>query len=272
MALKKEFIEWACSLSGCDGGNPDAKIWLSGIEWGGVDKSYYQNLHQEISKGKYTPSGLYDWKDSLTYPYGRNVAKLIAVIQGKDIGEYRQFANKCNGSEIFKMNLYPIAFRNTDDALWKKYGLDAITGFEEKHLFKTWCFLHRFPAVAALAKQKNPKVIICTGLSYLTDFFVCFASGIGTETPINTDTIPPPNQSSNQYSRRFYWAKLVNGTALFVVPFFSGQYGLNSDHLILEMGKIIKNTITSQWGQPDSENVGGADASTLGGAAGYPRR
>ncbi len=245
MALKKEFIEWACSLSGCDGGNPYAEIWLCGIEWGGGDKSYYENLPQEISKGAYTPSGLYDWKDSLNYQYGIKVAKLIAVIKGKDIGTYRQFAERCNGSEIFKMNLYPIAFRNTDDALWKKYGLDKITGFEEKHLFKTWCFLNRFPAVSKLAKQKKPKVIICTGLSYITDFFVCFASGIGTETPINTGTIPPNRtQTSNQYSRRFYWAKLCNGTALFVIPFFSGQYGLNSDHLIQEMGKIIKNTIT----------------------------
>ncbi len=39
MSLKKEFIQWATSLSGCDGGNPEADIWLSGIEWGGGVKN-----------------------------------------------------------------------------------------------------------------------------------------------------------------------------------------------------------------------------------------
>jgi hypothetical protein len=245
MVLKKEFIQWASSLSGCDGGNPNAGIWLSGIEWGGADENYYKTLRHEISQVKYTPSGLYDWPESLTYPYGRSVAKLVAAINGNNVTTYREFAARCNGSEIFKMNLYPIAFRNTDDALWKKNRLDNITGFEEKYLFKTWCFLHRFPAIAKLAKQKNPKVIIGTGITYLTDFFVCFASGIGIETPINSVEIPPEkSKSSNQSPRKFYWAKLSNGTVLFVIPFFSGQYGLNSDYLLQQMGEKIKNIIT----------------------------
>lgn len=244
MKLSQEFIDWACSLSGCDGGNPDADIWVSGIEWGGGDTNYYQKLGQEISAGKYSPSAAYDWQDSLTYPYGRNVAKLIAVIKGKDISHYRQFAAECTGSEIFKMNLYPIAFSNTNEALWKQFGLDSITGFEEKQLFKTWCFFNRFPTIAKLTKDKKPRIIIGTGISYLTDFFVCFAGSIGTETPINTGIIPPDNaKSSNQHPRTFYWAELSNGTWLYVIPFFSGQYGLNSDYLIQRMGEFVKKTV-----------------------------
>jgi len=30
----ERFYEWATSLSGCDGGNTEADIWLCGIEWG----------------------------------------------------------------------------------------------------------------------------------------------------------------------------------------------------------------------------------------------
>ncbi|MGB5233206.1 MAG: hypothetical protein WBN83_16960, partial [Desulfoprunum sp.] len=205
---------------------------------------YCEELRQEISKGKYLPSISYDWKYSLKNTYGRNVAKLIAAIHGEDVCRYSEFANKCNGSEIFKMNLYPIAFSNTNEALWKQFELDTITGFEEKQLFKTWCFFKRFPTIAKLAKEKGPRLIIGTGISYLTDFFVCFAGNIGTETPINTGIIPPDSTKiSNQHPRTFYWAELSNGTWLFVIPFFSGQYGLNSDYLIQRMGEFIKNTV-----------------------------
>lgn len=32
--MQQQVKEWACSFSGCDGGNPNAPIWLCGIEWG----------------------------------------------------------------------------------------------------------------------------------------------------------------------------------------------------------------------------------------------
>ncbi len=33
--VPENFKDWACSLSGCDGGNLKADTWLCGIEWGG---------------------------------------------------------------------------------------------------------------------------------------------------------------------------------------------------------------------------------------------
>jgi hypothetical protein len=59
MELKTNFIQWACSLSGCDGGNPKADIWISGIEWGynkndKTQEEYYKvDLAQEIANGEY---------------------------------------------------------------------------------------------------------------------------------------------------------------------------------------------------------------------------
>ena len=29
----ENFKEWACSFSGCDGGDVDSPVWLCGIEW-----------------------------------------------------------------------------------------------------------------------------------------------------------------------------------------------------------------------------------------------
>ena len=158
LKITQNFKDWACSFSGCDGGNPESGIWLSGIEWGyGKEKSqtkdeyetalrnyYTKELPEEIAKGKYTPPDKYHWLERGTYKI--IVRKLYHAIRGKAVKDY-------DGSEIFKMNLYPIAFRNTDGKLWKDWGLDKLTGFEEKELFKTWCFLHRFSFIREQVKK-----------------------------------------------------------------------------------------------------------------------
>lgn len=247
MHLSNEFIDWACSLSGCDGGNPKADIWVCGIEWGhtggekALEEYYTKELPGEIARGNYYPSGSYDWKHSLTYRYGISVAKLYSAIIGQKVEDYRKIAEDCNGSELFKMNLYPIAFNNTNEDLWHKYGLNTVTGFEEKQLFKTWCFLNRFPSISDFVNEHKPKLIIGTGISYLTDFFVCFAGSKGVNTTINTENLGLQTPGNKPNSRKLFWAKLDNGvTTLVVVPFFSGSYGLNSDILLQETGSIIR--------------------------------
>ncbi|OYV45561.1 MAG: hypothetical protein B7X10_05640 [Burkholderiales bacterium 21-58-4] len=148
------------------------------------------------------------------------------------------FIKGCDGSEIFKLNLYPIGFHNTDGNLWKKYGLEELTGFSEKHLFKTWCFLNRFPRMAALASEKHPKLIIGTGINYVTDFFACFAGYDVPDIEIKSDEI-----TQDGSTRVYYWARLKQGTTLVVTPFLSGRYGLNSDNLLQEMGNRISKLI-----------------------------
>lgn len=238
--LSENFIKWACSLSGCDGGSPDAKIWISGIEWGfiGDPSNYYKNeLPAEIAKGEYKPDlQEYPWKHSFTYPYGKSLAKLYCAIKGYDVKNYQEIAHKKN-NELFKTNLYPIAFNSIDPSLWKYYKIDELTGFAEKNLFKTWCFLHRFPAIAKLAREKSPKLIIGTGVSYLTDFFACYAGNTNINTTINIGKL------TRTKDRSYYWAKLSNGTILVVIPFFSSQFGLNSDYLLQEMGEKIKELV-----------------------------
>lgn len=246
MALtqKQKFVEWACSLSGCDGGNPKADIWLSGIEWGydsrdiSADKYYKEELPQEIAKGEYTPKDIYDWKFSLTYTYGRNLAKLYTAIQGGKVEDYTSVTNLA-GQELFKLNLYPIAFNSTNDELWREYKLHELTGFVEKELYKTWCFLHRFPFIAKMVNLHNPKCVICTGTSYLTDFFVCFAGNSGVSPEINVVVV----NNGTEKPRKYYWSRLNNGTVLVVIPFFSGAYGLNSNYLLQEFGEQIGKLI-----------------------------
>jgi len=236
-----KFSEWATSFSGCDGGDPNAKVWLSGIEWGGGDdEAYYgDKLPREIGNGSYQPPKRYDWKDSLTYPYGRSFAKLYAAMQGRDVASYREIGDY-DGSEVFKLNLYPIAFRNTDDQLWRKHGLERLTGFKDKYLYQAWCMLHRFPAFSEKLREHSPEIIIGTGVTCLSEFFLCFGRHMGREERIQSTQVSSENGGNTQ-ERTIYWSKISDKTHLFVIPFFSGAGGLNSDELLQKTGDLIRS-------------------------------
>ena len=157
--------------------------------------------------------------------------------------KYEEVANDCKDSEIFKMNLYPIAFPNTDDGLWDKYGLTKITGLPSKEIYRTWCFLHRFPAINKQVTNYSPKYIIATGISYLTDFVVCF-SGEKSDEMIHKEEIKPQSEA-NKSTRNFYWRRLNQKTILVVTPFFGGPNGMNSDYLLQQLGERIRNLNTN---------------------------
>lgn len=231
---------WICSFSGCDGGNIQADIWLCGIEWGaGSEIGYYdKELPDEIKKGAVASgSKIYNWKESLTYPYGRSFAKLYKSIKGESVEDYKSVSN-LPGDEIFKLNLYPIAFDSTDPKLWHQYGLSKITGFEDKNTFNTWCFFNRLPYFHKIADQHKPKLIIGTGIDYIRDFLMAFG-GINGIDELNVYTIEPQSVKNNTI-RKYYWVKISEHTTLVVIPFFSGKYGLNSNYLLQEMGERIK--------------------------------
>ena len=248
--VDEKFKEWACSLSGCDTRNTDAKTWLCGIEWGGPDEgengliNYYENqLPDEIAKGTYRRNDAdYDWAKHQKYSFGKSVAKLYAAYRGHDVHKYETALESFDPSELCKMNLYPIAFRHTGGDLWHKFKFDKITKFEDKELYKIWCFFNRFPFFAELARKEKPELIICAGVSYLTDFITCFAGQDGLTEPLQVGILKPKSPN-NQKDRRYYWTRLRTGTVLVVIPFFSGSNGLNSYHLLGEMGDRL-NQIT----------------------------
>lgn len=242
----KAFEKWACSLSGCDGGNPRADTWLCGIEWGGTygsdkaDYDYYQReLVEEINKGQYEPAERYDWEEHCKYRYGISVAKLYTAYRGLDVESYYKHIKKFSDTELFRLNLYPVSFRNTDYELWHKNKLDKVTGFDDKELYRIWCFLYRFPVFAQRVVEHRPKLIIGTGVSYVTDFFACFAGKSGISSPIQVGTLKPQSKG-NQTERRYYWCRLATGTTLAIIPFFSGSYGLNSNYLLQAMGDRLR--------------------------------
>jgi hypothetical protein len=256
LKITQNFKDWACSFSGCDGGNPESEIWLCGIEWGygkkkdqtqeeyekKLDNYYTKELREEIVEGaRPDKQYLLTATHHLTYQFGQKVAKLCAVIEGCNLSEkkYYEFLNKEHpNAEIFKLNLYPVAFPNESDELWEKYQLPEITGLASKPIYRTWCFLNRFPFMSKQVETYKPRLIIATGISHLTDFVVCFAGQSGVD-DIHKKTITSESDSGHN-KRDLYWARINERTKLFVIPFLGGQYGLNSDDLIQKIGEEIR--------------------------------
>jgi hypothetical protein len=245
--INENYKKWACSLSGCNGGNIKADTWICGIEWGGGYTDYQKDLTVDINQGKIdNPSDKYDWNVQNTYTYGRSFAKLYTAIHNVsddyNIENYQNYIENLEGNEVFKLNLYPVSFKDTNYKLWHQHNLDEITGFKNKYLYQLWFFFNRFPKFAELRKEHKPKLIICTGVDYLVDFLMCFGATENIDN-IQVGTIKG-NSDKNKYERTYYHIK-IDKTLLVVVPFFSGSYGLNSYYLLNEMGKAIKNLLNN---------------------------
>lgn len=252
--IDPKFKEWACSFSGCDGGDPSSPIWLCGIEWGfpndqgqAVDEFetrkmqfYTEELTAEIAKGAYQP-GEYQYflPERWQYPFVRNFGKLIGVISGMSVYELEQIKTASERWNIFHMNLYPIKFPNESDELWQKYGLPNVTGLQSKQIYRTWCLLRRFPWMAEQVKKHQPRLIIGTGIGYLTDFIVC-CGGSGIVDDIHCERLVGDENNSGNSSRTLYWTKVSSQTTLAVVPFMTSRFGLNSNVLIEKFGSRIR--------------------------------
>jgi hypothetical protein len=105
--------------------------------------------------------------------------------------------------------------------------------------------VNRFPVFADLVKENRPNLIIGAGVSHLSDYFACFAGSVGLKTAISVGKLEPISEA-NSKTRSYYYAELNNETILAVVPFYSGTNGLNSYHLLSEMGKRLKQITQGQ--------------------------
>ena len=251
--LVEHFKEWACSFSGCDGGDLNSPVWLCGIEWGYSNSDgktdeeyqedmridYSQRLPAQIAQGAYEPTNLVYFEEKRwKFPYVRNVAKLYGALKGMNVEEVDR--TKTSDWKIFHMNLYPIAFNNESDELWDTYKLAEVTGLESKQIYRTWCLLRRFPWIADQVREHKPKLVIGTGVGYLTDFIVC-CGGSGIVDNIHKETIVGNPDKKETSTRTMYWTKVSDETTLVVTPFPSGRFGLNSNALLQKFGDRIRD-------------------------------
>ena len=207
-------------------------------------KTYYTiDLPAEIQNGACHPSGTYAWsrKDGI---FAISVAKLYGALHRGRVDGYGALEGN---SELFKLNLYPIAFRDTTGERWTQYHLDTLTGLASKDAYRTWCFLNRFPSLAGIVRNQTPapRLIIGLGLSYLVDFFACFA-GL-----THSGAVEVAELNAGDKCRPVYWSTVNGGrTTLAVLPFFSSRNGLNSDALVQRAGSLLADIAGFCQGAP----------------------
>ncbi len=100
-----------------------------------------------------------------------------AAIEGWKVSEYKKFAEDAKpfvegSSGYFKMNLYPIAFRNTNRELWAS-AFSSITGFSSKDEYVLWCKDKRLPTISGWVQASVPELLLCLGKDVLSRFCYC---------------------------------------------------------------------------------------------------
>jgi hypothetical protein len=130
------------------------------------------------------------------------------------------------------MNLYPIAFKNTDHSLWQS-AFKSITGFESKQEYLEYCKKYRLPAIRGWTSISKPKLIICLGKTYIDDFTVAFFDE-GKVFTVETFE-----------NRELRWGVNATGSLVVVLSFMSGRHGLVKNSTIQLIGERISQLFMS---------------------------
>lgn len=234
MNSHEHFMKWGLGFSGCDGGDIGSKqspaVWVCGLEWGGGHdiEELKRQMHDTV---EVPPSGYDSWETNLSYIFNWQVMKLLAAMNGLQVSEYKRFAEKeapfTEGTKgYFKMNLYPISFRNTSPQLWQD-GFSEITGFTSKNEYISWANQYRLPEICKWAKDYGPGIVICLGKNYRFEF--------GTAFDVSTDQWNREEIDGKEIS----WAINSNGTLVVVLPFMVNRNGLVLNASIQKVGERI---------------------------------
>lgn len=215
---------------------------MCGIEYGGTENpnSFAFN---DVSEPPFISDE--ERRKVLREQYNVKVAKLYAALRGDPLDKYHEIAMEQHlfgpSSDFFKMNLYPIGFRSDGDELWEQWIYNK-TGLPTKSLYRAWCQLNRFPRFRDRMRESTPRLIIGTGSSYRDDFMIAFS---GVEELFSKELT-----DEKVLDRRILWT-LINGdeTILAITPFLGGRYGLNSDELIKECGRILNSICSEKFGK-----------------------
>lgn len=245
------------SFYGCDGGDIGSEtkpsIWLCGIEWGGKseDVKWFEKDISEVSNFKKLPERhtraefMAEYDEKIKYPFNISAFKLLAVIAGKKIGEYENFAKEVmpfsENSGYFKLNLYPLSFQKTDHSYWDKFKdeLKRLTGFDSKGEYLKWIRQNRLPIMREeWARKYKPKLIVCVGTKHETTYD--FEKAFGDENAKFTWE----KVQCKKYKKSFRYLKNSDGTLVVNIPFFyGGAYTINGDEDLQTYANKIKTLL-----------------------------
>ena len=238
--VSEAFAKWATGFSGCDGGNLLGSTWLCGLEYAGDDteevlrhKILEETVNQPaaVETPYRTEAGIREFLQSSYNGYNVRAVKLLCAFNGREVHEYNEFfwENRCfsRGSDLFKLNLYPIGFGNSNPDRWKEWH-SALTGLPDKQNYLSWCEKYRFWQIQRWTRHYKPKLIICTGTESKEKFFAAFGADCETEAKDETT------------GKRILYRRCNGGETLVAVIYFLGNArGLISDAQLKATGQRL---------------------------------
>ncbi|TNF28710.1 MAG: hypothetical protein EP319_08470 [Deltaproteobacteria bacterium] len=244
IAVNEDFKNLALSHYGYDGGNLESDLWFSGIEWGGGIN--VNELKKDIQKAPFLVPFVDDLngrKKYLKYQFDRKLLKILVTALGKNVTDYHKEVLPSSGAysstgPMFKLNLYPISFKNTSPEHWTKEIYD-LTGFPTKELYMGWIQQERFEFFNNLVKEHKPKVIVCAGISFKKDFLLAYG-GIDSVFDKPIHKLKLGNKKSPV---EVYESRITNDTKLVITPFFGNRYGINRNDECEKIGNYISGLI-----------------------------
>lgn len=234
--INDEFTNWAEGFSGCDGGNPFGRIWLCGIEFGGPGHTEETLIYDDVTN----PPWVDPEKDEfIRYQYNWKAIKLLAALNGGECTDYKSFFKEqlcfAKNSNYFKLNLYPIGFRDTSHHRWEDW-LHG-TGFATKQRYLDWCEENRFPVLRGWLIEYSPRFVLCTGITRHEEFRSAFGDG--------TEEVIRGTAGGKDFN---YFLTNDRKTLVAIIYFLGGRYGLRSDDQLTATGRQLGSVLHEELG------------------------
>lgn len=235
MTDNTDFDRYVTSWSGCDGGNPNAELWICGIEHGGESDKEVKWM-PEPEPNFWGPEFKKHHPDYLTWPYHQKVAKLMIAIDSlrKDpkripsLDSYKKYMEEklyAKDGECFKLNLFPLPSPSVNDPTWSVIYKDN-PFLSNKHDYREYCLKRRAVFFKEQRAHYRPKVIIGTGKGFQNEFAMAFGFS-GTPEPVELA------------DKRCGYIYTDEGCTLIVSPFFGGRYGMNSGGRLIDLARHV---------------------------------
>lgn len=226
------------SYSGIDGGNRKSRIWFCGIEYGGAAEKLDGNICaytlDQVKGWDDDFKNLNTWKNERRkWTFNRTIAKIMAtMIYGAKAANTKECWETYYDKQLFapcgnefKLNLFPLAFRNTSE--WVK----STSCFQKKDHYYDFCRKGRFDLLRKLRSDLNPQIVVCFGLRCKSDFEKAFGFSESIECHFSV--------AKNE--RRRYFSSENGDSRLLILPFPNRRYGLNSWEAVEKASKLILN-------------------------------
>jgi hypothetical protein len=229
------------SFLGMDGGNINADIWVCGIEFGSnleQMESYYQthvkyynhkgyNVPYRENCPEYFLKSTYDRFLTAMYIRFFTVFNLTPPVDTKEIEGFLRTELYHKDSQIFKLNLYPIAKKDTG---WDKTIEDEL-GIKKENYYGD-IFKKRMLFIKKLVANFTPKIIICTSpKDYENKFIEAFFD--------RNEKINYSFDYLELDKKQFKISEYDNGkTKVIIIPFL-GRGNLGSYEDVLNMGEYL---------------------------------